>query len=154
MAAMDCRVKPGNDEFLEECIMTWDRAAIVPANDKLNVSRNFNLPHSPGVRAGPLLYLSGMIAIDPETGSLALGTVESETRQILANMAHLLESNGAGLADVVKVNVFLHDMLEYENMNRVFREAFPVDPPARTVCGVRLSLGAKIEIEAVAVVRS
>jgi 2-iminobutanoate/2-iminopropanoate deaminase len=130
--------------------MTWDRSAIAPANDRLNVSRNFNLPHSPGVRAGPLIYLSGMIAIDPATGSPALGTVESETRQILTNMRHLLESNGSGLADVVKVNVFLADMLEFENMNRVFREAFPDDPPARTVCGVQLSLGAKVEIEAVA----
>ncbi|MEK9661712.1 MAG: RidA family protein [Alphaproteobacteria bacterium] len=130
--------------------MTWDRDAIVPANEKLNVSKNFNLPHSPGVKAGPLIYLSGMISIDPDTGSLALGTVESETRQIFANMAHLLESNGSGLDRVVKVNAFIHDMLEAETFNRVFREAFPAEPPARTVCGVRLSLGAKIEIEAIA----
>lgn len=130
--------------------MRWDRSAIVPENPKLNVSKNFNLPHSPAVRAGPLIYLSGMIAIDPATGSLALGTVESETRQIFANMAHLLESNGSSLARVVKLNVFLYDMLEYENVNRVCRECFPADPPARTVCGVRLSLGAKVEIEAIA----
>ncbi len=132
--------------------MTWDRAAIAPDNDRLNVSKHFNLPHSPGVKAGPLLFLSGMIAIDPASGSLALGTVESETRQIFENMRHLLESNGATLADVVKVNVFIHDMLEFESMNRVFREFFPENPPARTSCGVQLSLGAKIEIEAVALV--
>lgn len=134
--------------------MTWDRSAIVPENDRLNVSKNFNLPHSPGVKAGPLIYLSGMIAIDPATGALALGTVESETRQIFANMAHLLECNGSSLARVVKVNAFVHDMLEAETVNRVFREAFPIDPPARTICGVRLSLGAKIEIEAVALAGS
>jgi 2-iminobutanoate/2-iminopropanoate deaminase len=134
--------------------MTWDRSAIVPENARLNVSKNFNLPHSPGVKAGPLIWLSGMIAIDPATGALALGTVESETRQIFANMAHLLESNGSSLARVVKVNAFVHDMLEAETVNRVFREAFPIDPPARTICGVRLSLGAKIEIEAVALAGS
>lgn len=130
--------------------MSWQRKIIEPANAKLNASRNFNLPHSPGVQAGPLIYLSGMVSIDPETGEFKLGTMASETRQILENADHLLRSNGASLDDVVKVNVFLHDMLEYEHMNRVFREFFPNDPPARTVCGVQLSLGVKVEIECVA----
>ena len=129
--------------------MSWERNIIEPDNAKLNASRNFNLPHSPGVRAGPLLYISGMISLDPETGDIKLGTVASETRQILENLRHLLASNGAALDQVVKVNVFIHDMLEFENMNRVFREFFPDDPPARTTCGVQLSLGFKIEIECV-----
>jgi len=130
--------------------MSWERTIIEPDNAKLNASRNLNLPHSPGVRAGPLLYISGMISLDPATGDLKLGTVAGETRQILENMRHLLASNGAALENVVKVNVFLHDMLEFENMNRVFREFFPEHPPARTTCGVQLSLGAKVEIECVA----
>ncbi len=130
--------------------MSWERAVIEPDNAKLNASRNFNLPHSPGVRAGPLLYISGMISLDPETGEIKPGTMASETRQILENLRHLLASNGSSLERVVKVNVFLHDMLEFENMNRVFREFFPADPPARTTCGVQLSLGVKIEIECVA----
>ena len=78
--------------------------------------------------------------------------MESETRQIFANMRHLLESNSASMADIVKLNVFVYDMLEFENMNRVFREVFPDDPPARTTCGVQLSLGAKVEIEAIALI--
>lgn len=130
--------------------MSWERKAIEPDNAKLNASRNFNLPHSPGVQAGPLLYISGMISLDPETGDIKLGTVAGETRQILENLSHLLGSNGASLDRVVKVNVFLHDMLEYEAMNRVFREFFPNDPPARTTCGVQLSMGVKVEIECVA----
>jgi len=129
--------------------MSWKRNIIEPDNAKLNASRNFNLPHSPGVRAGPLLYISGMISLDPETGDIKLGTMASETWQILENLRHLLASNGAALDQVVKVNVFIHDMLEFENMNRVFREFFPDDPPARTTCGVQLSLGVKIEIECV-----
>jgi 2-iminobutanoate/2-iminopropanoate deaminase len=131
--------------------MNWDRRIIEPENPKLNASRAFNLPHSPGVQAGPLLYLSGMISIDPETGEPKLGTVASETRQILQNMSHLLASNGVSLDRVVKVNVFLYDMLEFDAMNRVFREYFPTDPPARTTCGVQLGMGVKVEIECVAV---
>ncbi len=130
--------------------MSWDRKIIEPDNPKLNASRAFNLPHSPGVQAGPLLYLSGMISLDPETGEPKLGTVASETRQILENMRHLLQSNGAALNQVVKVNVFLHDMLEFDSMNLVFREFFPKDPPARTTCGVQLGMGVKVEIECVA----
>ena len=134
--------------------MSWDRKIIEPDNLKLNASRAFKLPHSPGVQAGPLLYLSGMISLDPETGDLKLGTVVSETRQILENMSHLLASNGASLAQVVKVNVFLHDMLELDSMNRVFREFFSEDPPARTTCGVQLGMGVKVEIECIAVAAS
>ena len=126
------------------------REIVEPANDKLNVSRNFNLPHSPGVRAGGFLFLSGMVAIDPATGERALGTVASETRQILSNMRHLLEAAGSSLAEVVKVNVLIYDMLEADNMNAVYRDFFPVDPPARTTCGVQLSSGLKVEIECIA----
>lgn len=130
--------------------MSWHRTIVEPDNAKLNASRNFNLPHSPGVRAGPLLYISGMISLDPETGDIKPGTMVEETRQILENLSHLLVSNGTSLDRVVKVNVFLYDMLEFENMNRVFREFFPTEPPARTTCGVQLSLGMKVEIECVA----
>jgi len=73
-----------------------------------------------------------------------------ETRQTLTNMRHLLESAGASLERVVKVNVLLYDMLGFENVNSVYRQFFPVDPPARTTCGVQLSAGMKIEIECIA----
>ena len=130
--------------------MTLKREVIEPKNPRLNVSRNFNLPHSPGIRAGAFVFLSGMVAVDPVTGERAHGTVAAETRQILNNMAHLLESAGSSLAKVVKVNVLIYSMLEYDNMNAVYREFFPVDPPARTTCGVQLSGGNKVEIECVA----
>ncbi len=130
--------------------MALKREMVEPKNPALNVSQNFNLPHSPGIRAGEFIFLSGMVAIDPGTGGRAQGTMAAETRQILTNMAHLLESAGSSLANVVKVNVLIYSMLEYDNMNGVYREFFPVDPPARTVCGVQLSGGNKIEIECVA----
>ncbi|MEP9379906.1 Rid family hydrolase [Aquabacter sp. CN5-332] len=130
--------------------MKLTREIIQPKNPKLNVSKNFNLPHSPGVKVGDFIFLSGMVSIDPETGERALGTVASETRQILTNMSHMLESAGSSLANIVKVNVFLYNMLEFENMNAVYREFFPSAPPARTTCGVQLTGGLKIEIECVA----
>jgi 2-iminobutanoate/2-iminopropanoate deaminase len=130
--------------------MTLPREIITPRNDKLNVSRNLGLPHSPGIRAGELIFLSGMVSIDPATGERSLGTVAQETRQILSNMKHMLESGGSSLERVVKINVLLYSMLEFDNMNGVYREFFPKNPPARTTCGVQLSSGLKVEIECIA----
>ena len=73
----------------------------------------------------------------------------AETRQILTNMGELLETAGSSLAKVVKVNALIYS-LEYDNMNSVYREFFPVDPSARTVCGAGLIGGHKVEIECVA----
>jgi 2-iminobutanoate/2-iminopropanoate deaminase len=114
------------------------------------MAQKFSLPLSPAVRGGDFTFLSGMAAIDPTSGEPAHGTVASETRQILANMAQLLEAAGSSLAKVVKVNVLIYSMLEYENMNSVYREFFAADPPARTVCGVKLVGGHKVEIECIA----
>jgi 2-iminobutanoate/2-iminopropanoate deaminase len=113
-------------------------------------SRHLDLPLSPAIRAGDFVFLSGMAAIDPATGEPAHGTVAAETRQILTNMAELLDGAGSSLAKVVKVGVLIYSMLEYENMNSVYREFFPVDPPARAVCGAGLIAGHKVEIECVA----
>ena len=87
------------------------REIIEPKNERLNVSRNFNLPHSPGVRAGDFIFLSGMLSTDPATGERSPGTMAHETRQTLTNMRHLLESAGSSLERVVKINVLLYDML-------------------------------------------
>ncbi len=130
--------------------MPVHREIIEPKNERLNVSRNFNLPHSPGIRAGEFIFLSGMLSTDPQSGERSPGTMAHETRQTLTNMRHLLESAGSSLERVVKLNVLLYDMLEFENMNAVFKQFFPADPPARTVCGVQLSAGMKIEIECIA----
>src|SRR5262249_39574707 len=130
--------------------MSTKREIIQPKNANLNVSKNFSLPHSPGVRAGGFIFFSGMGLIDPATGESAMGTVGSEKRQILRKKGHMLESGGSAMNKVVKVNVLLYDMLEWDNMNRVYREFFPTDPPARTTCGVQLAGGLKVEIECIA----
>src|SRR5262249_27997110 len=125
--------------------MTYPRQAIQPGG-----WRRPGLPLSPAIRAGEFVFLSGMTATDPMTSAPARGTMAAETRQILTNMGELLEAAGTSLAKVVKVNTLIYSMLEYENMNSVYREFFPVDPPARTVCGARLIARHKLEIETVA----
>jgi 2-iminobutanoate/2-iminopropanoate deaminase len=130
--------------------MGLQRDAIAPKNPALDVARSLNLPLSPAIRAGAFIFVSGMVAIDPTTGERMHGTVAAETRQILAALAQVLGAAGSSLAKVVKANVLIYSMLEYNNMNEVYREFFPVDPPARTVCGARLSGGSKVEIECIA----
>ena len=82
--------------------------------------------------------------------SRAKNSNAAETRQILTSIAQLLETAGSSLAKIVKINVLIYSMLEYGNMNDEYREFFPSDPPARTVCGAGLIGGHKVEIDCVA----
>ena len=130
--------------------MGLQREIIAPKDPALGVPRNLDLPLSPAIRAGAFVFVSGLVAIDPATGERMHGTVATETRQILAAMTHVLEAADSSLEKVVKANVLIYSMLEYNNMHEVYREFFPVDPPARTVCGAQLSGGSKVEIECIA----
>src|SRR5215469_15607120 len=115
-------------ETRQPAAMTYPRQVIEPGGWRRPAT-----PLSPAIRAGEFVFLSGMTATDPTAGTPAPGTVAAETRQILTNMGELLETAGSSLAKVVKVNALIYSMLEYDNMNSVYREFFPVDPPARTV---------------------
>ena len=126
------------------------RSVIEPRNPKLNVSRNANLPHSPGIRVGSYIFLSGMGPVDPVTGGRNLGPIAEQVRQTLRNIAHMLESAGSGLDRIVKMIVVLADATDYDEMNRVWREFFADDPPARTACALQLSNGNGVEIECIA----
>jgi 2-iminobutanoate/2-iminopropanoate deaminase len=134
-----------------KAIMTsTERQVIAPNNDLLNISRRFNIPHSPGIRANGFIFLSGMIAIDPVTGARKHGTIEEEARQILDNITHMLESVGSSRARIVRVLVMLTDMTKWDAFNDIYREYFPHEPPARSAIGVTLNNGMKIEIECTA----
>ena len=76
--------------------------------------------------------------------------MESETRVTLQCLKTILEANGSSLAKVVKVGVFIDTMVEFENMNRAYREFFPVNPPARTTVACELGWGVRVEIDCVA----
>src|SRR5207302_607445 len=109
------------------------RQVIEARTSNADKSRRPGLPLSPAIRAGEFVFLSSLMATDPVTGTPARGAVAGETRLILTNMGQLLEAAGSSLAKVVKINALIYSMLEYYNMNSVYREFFPVDPPARPV---------------------
>ena len=108
-------------------------------------------PYAHAVRARGLPYLSGQTPIDPATGALVAGDVEVQTHRVFANLAAVLAAAGAGLADGVKVNVYLTDMADFAAMNAGYADVFDEPYPARTTVAVAgLPLGARVEIEAVA----
>lgn len=110
------------------------------------------LPFSGAVRVDNMLYLSGNIGVLPGTRTLAAGGISAETRQTMENIRGVLEHAGTSLQNVVKCTVFLADIADYGAMNEVYASYFPVNPPARsTVAGAGLALGARVEIECMAV---
>jgi 2-iminobutanoate/2-iminopropanoate deaminase len=126
------------------------RSAIEPKNPLLNASRGSNLPHVPGVRIGDYIFLSGMVPVDPQTGERSHGPIAEQVRITLSNMKHMLESAGSSLERVVRVHVVLADISHMLEMDSVFREFFPVDPPARMAWSMQLRFGNGCEIECVA----
>ena len=107
-------------------------------------------PYSQAVRVGDLVFTAGRVALDPATGKLVEGGIEEQTRQVLQNLAAVLEAAGSSLDRVVKTTVFLKDMSDFAAMNAVYAEFFPTDPPARSTVEVSaLALGALVEIEAI-----
>ena len=111
-------------------------------------------PYSQAVKAaGTLLFTSGQIPLDPATGEMVSGDIEAQTQRVLENLKAVLEAGGASLGDVVKTTIFLADMADFATVNAVYADFFPTDPPARsTVQVAALPKGARVEIEAVAVV--
>ena len=122
------------------------RRVIQPANFP-----NTGLPYSPGILSGGTLYLSGQLGRDPKTAKLVPGGIEAETRQLLMNQRETLRAAGMDFADVVSVTAFLVDFNQFDAYNKVYREFFKHDPPARATVGVSaLNLGAAIEIQMIA----
>ena len=110
------------------------------------------LPFSSAVRVGNVLYLSGQIGNVPGTRQLADTGIAGQTRQALENVKAVLAAAGSSLDRAVKCTVFLADIKDYAAMNVVYARYFPKDPPARsTVAGSGLALGARVEIECLAV---
>ncbi|CAN8001903.1 unnamed protein product [Ixodes hexagonus] len=112
-------------------------------------------PYSHAVRAGDTMYLSGQVGMDPKTGNLVPGGIVPETRQAsraLTNLGHILEAGRMNYKNVVKCTVYLADMNDFGDMNKVYTEFFKDQYPARAAFQVgRLPKDARVEIEAVAV---
>jgi 2-iminobutanoate/2-iminopropanoate deaminase len=109
-------------------------------------------PYSQAVKANGLIFASGQIPTDPQTGQFVAGGIAEQTEQVLKNLRSVLEAAGSGLEGVVKTTVFLIDMQEFAAMNEVYGRFFKDQPPARaTVEAARLPRDARVEIEAIAV---
>jgi reactive intermediate/imine deaminase len=109
-------------------------------------------PYSQGVRAGDTLYVSGYGPVDPDTGTDVEGDIQTQTRQVLDNVAAVVdEAGGDGLDDVVKVTVYLTDLDDYDRVNEAYGDAFDGDPPARVCVEVsRLPGDVRVEMDATA----
>ena len=121
---------------------------------KLPGSGPSGAPISPAIVVGDLVFTSGQIGLDPKTGQMVEGGLEQQAEQVLKNLATVLEAAGSDMGHVVKATVFLADMNDYAAMNQIYRNHFKQDFPARSAVQVaRLPANARIEIEAVAVLK-
>jgi 2-iminobutanoate/2-iminopropanoate deaminase len=112
-------------------------------------------PYNQAVKAGNLVFCAGQIPLDPKTGEIIQGSVADQTRQVLTNLKAVLEAAGSSLENIVKANVFLKDMNQFAEMNKVYSEFFKdATAPARSTVEVaRLPKDARVEIEAVALLQ-
>jgi 2-iminobutanoate/2-iminopropanoate deaminase len=110
-------------------------------------------PYSQAIQAGPFLFVSGQVPIDPSTGELVAGDIRQQTRQVLENVKNILGSRGLAMEQVVKTTLFLKDMGNFSQVNEVYASYFPAEPPARSTVEVaKLPRNVDIEIEAIAVI--
>jgi 2-iminobutanoate/2-iminopropanoate deaminase len=103
-----------------------------------------NAPSSPlysqGIKAGPLLVVSGIVGIDPSTGKLAGDTIQAQTRQALTNCKAILEAGGADLDDVIEVGILLTNPADFAGLNEEYARWFESEPPARYVAKLGVDL--------------
>ena len=108
-------------------------------------------PYSQAIKFGELILVSGQIPIDPASGEVVSGDIRSQTRQVLKNLAAVLDGAGTSIEHVVKTTVFITNMDEFAAMNEVYGEFFKATPPARACVEVsRLPKDADVCIEALA----
>lgn len=108
-------------------------------------------PYSQAIADGGVVFCSGQLGLDPATGRLVEGGTTAQAERALRNLAAVLDAAGCTFANVAKVTIFLAEMADFAEVNRVYAGFFPDPAPARSTVAVKeLPLGARIEIEAVA----
>ncbi len=108
-------------------------------------------PYSQAIKCNGFLFVSGQVALDPQTGEFVGADVRQQTERVLENLKGILEAAGASFHQVVKTTVFLKDMNDFAAMNEVYARYFGAAPPARsTVQAARLPKDALVEIELIA----
>jgi 2-iminobutanoate/2-iminopropanoate deaminase len=110
-------------------------------------------PYSQAILFGNTLYVSGQIAIDPQSGSLNMATLDQETEQVMQNLKAILNAAGTDFSGVLKSTIFLSDMRFFKDVNAIYGRYFSENPPAReTVQVAGLPLGVNVEISVIAVI--
>ena len=108
-------------------------------------------PYSQAIIAGNMLFLSGQVAIDPDSNELIVGGISQETEQVMKNIEKLLKQSGYSFSEVVKTTIFLSDMRHFADVNKVYGSFFKGDFPAReTVAVLGLPKNANVEISVTA----
>ena len=108
-------------------------------------------PYSQALRWGNILFISGQVGIDPDTGKLVEGGVEAQARQVFRNLEAVLAAAGINFRRLLKTTVFLKDMAHFKAVNEIYAAQVPSPYPARATVAVKdLPLGAEVEIEAIA----
>lgn len=108
-------------------------------------------PYSQGVIAGGLLFVSGQIALDPETNEVVGGDITSQAEQVMKNLMAILKDAKSGPESVVKTTVFLKDLADFPKMNEVYGRYLGKEPPARSTVEVSgLPKGVLVEIDLIA----
>jgi len=108
-------------------------------------------PYSQAVKAGNMLFCSGQIAIDVNTGNLVMESIEAETHQVMKNISNLLEEAGSNFDEIVKTSIFLSDMSFFPKVNEVYGSYFNGDFPARETVAVKtLPKSVNVEISVTA----
>ncbi len=109
-------------------------------------------PYSQAIETNGMVFASGQLPIDPQTGEFAEGGIQAQTRQSLNNAQHILQAAGTDLSHVVKTTVFLNSITDFAAMNEVYAQFFSEPFPARSAVAVKdLPKGALVEIEVLAV---
>lgn len=109
-------------------------------------------PYSQAVKAGITLYVSGQIALDPETGGLINENITEETHAVMKNLEAVLRAAGYGFGDVVKCSIFIKNMDQFATINEAYGQYFKTNPPARETVEVsRLPKNVNVEISCIAV---
>ncbi len=109
-------------------------------------------PYSQAVAAGPYLFISGQLPIDPKTGKIPDSSIQGQTKQVLDNLEAILAVEGLTTKDVVKTEVFLKDMQDFPEMNAVYAERFnhAIKPARVTIQAAKLPMDARVEISCIA----
>jgi 2-iminobutanoate/2-iminopropanoate deaminase len=109
-------------------------------------------PYSQAVEANGMLFISGQVPVDPETGKVVEGGIKEQTMQVMKNIGAILSEANYNYSDVIKSTCFLNDMADFKEMNEIYGSFYLENPPARAAFAVKaLPLGALVEIETVAV---